>query len=434
MNYEQSVAFYEQREKFGVKLGLETVSDLLHRLGDPQLGQKYIHIAGTNGKGSTAAFCSNMLREAGYRTGLYTSPALERFNERIQINNKPVSDALIAENTTRIAEAVAQMEAEGANVPSQFELETALAFLCFQAEKTDIVVLEVGMGGRLDATNVITAPLVSVICSISLDHTRFLGNTLGAIAGEKAGIIKDNCPVVLYPQEREVEEVVKAVATSHHAALVLPDFSSVENHTTSLDGQAFDWTDSHEKKRHLKLSVMGDYQVANAIVAFTALDLLRQNGALSLTDEEMLTGLEKTRWKGRFEKILDAPLTILDGAHNPGGAKVFAQSVRNFLEGRKLVFVLGILADKKIDEMLAQFLPLADHVLTITPANPRAMDAKDLAKQIEATGKPAEAFDSLEQAWERAKALCPKENGGIVFVGSLYMIGVVRSYLCKKEK
>lgn len=429
MTIEESIAFYEQQAKFGVKLGLDTVRDLLHRLGNPQNELSYLHVAGTNGKGSTSAFLSTILTEAGYRVGLYTSPALERFNERIQINNVPIADEAIIRHTVSIQQAVEEMKKDGVNLPSQFELETALAFLCFREAEVDLVVLEVGMGGRLDATNVISKPLVSLICSISLDHTQYLGNTLAAIAGEKAGIIKYGCPVVLYPQEEEVEKAVEAVAKQQNAPITKPDFQTVIRENASLDGQLFHWTDDEGKTWSISLSLMGDYQMMNAIMAISAITLLRRRGKISVDDETILRGLEKTAWKGRFERVLDSPLTILDGAHNVGGARVFTESVKDFLSNREIVMVLGILADKEIDKMLALFLPLAKHVITLTPDNPRAMSAKELAEEIQKRGGEATPCENLDEAWMTAKAFCTSKNSAVVFVGSLYMVGYVRSFL-----
>lgn len=429
MTIEESIAFYEQQAKFGVKLGLDTVRDLLHRLDNPQNELTYLHVAGTNGKGSTSAFLSTILMEAGYRVGLYTSPALERFNERIQINNVPIADEAIIRQTIRIQQAVEEMKKDGANLPSQFELETALAFLCFREAEVDLVVLEVGMGGRLDATNVISKPLVSLICSISLDHTQYLGNTLAAIAGEKAGIIKYGCPVVLYPQEEEVEKTVEAVAKQQNAPVTKPDFQTLIRENASLDGQRFHWTDDEGKTWSISLSLMGDYQMMNAIMALSAITLLRRRGMISVDDETILRGLEKTAWKGRFERVLDSPLTILDGAHNVGGARVFTESVKDFLSNREIVMVLGILADKEIDKMLALFLPLAKHVITLTPDNPRAMSAKELAEEIQKRGGEATPCENLDEAWMTAKTFCTSKNSAVVFVGSLYMVGYVRSFL-----
>lgn len=429
MSIKESIAFYEKQAKFGVKLGLDTIRDLLHRLGDPQNDLSYLHVAGTNGKGSTSAFLSTILTEAGYRVGLYTSPALERFNERIQINNVPVADDAILRHTVSIQQAVEEMKKDGANLPSQFELETALAFLCFREAKVDLVVLEVGMGGRLDATNVISKPLVSLICSISLDHTQYLGNTLAAIAGEKAGIIKYGCPVVLYPQEEEVEKAVEAVAKQKNAPVTKPDFQTLVRESASLEGQRFHWNDDEGKTWSISLSLMGDYQMMNAIMALSAITLLRRTGKISVDDETILRGLEKTSWKGRFERVLDSPLTILDGAHNVGGARVFAESVKDFLSNREIVMVLGILADKEIDKMLALFLPLAKHVITLTPDSPRAMSANELAEEIQKRGGEATPCENLDEAWTTAKAFCTSKNSAVVFVGSLYMVGYVRSYL-----
>ncbi len=434
MNYSESVAYLEEQQKFGVKLGLDTVRALLHRLGDPQKGLSILHVAGTNGKGSTSAFLSYILTAGGYEVGLYTSPALERFNERIQRNNQPVDDAMLAEKTTLLKNTVDKMVEEGEDAPSQFELETALAFLCFQEWKVDFVVLEVGMGGRLDATNVVSDPLVSVITSISLDHTRFLGNTLAEIASEKAGIIKEGCPVVLYPQQQEVMEVVKEKAREKGSQLVCPDFSKIGDWEKSLSGQSFTWTDEEGKPRRISLQVLGDYQLKNALMAFQTIQLLRKTGRLSLTEDQVLTGLKQARWKGRFEKISDHPVIILDGAHNPGGAEVFAQSIRDFLEDRPLTLVVGILADKKIDEMLDAFLPLASACITVTPDNPRAMPAEKLCERIEERGKKAKAANNLEEAWRMAGEETDPDKGAIAFVGSLYMIGRVRTYLLGEEK
>ena len=417
MTYEEALSYIHSICWKGSKLGLDRTRELLGKLDDPQKELKFIHIAGTNGKGSTAAMLSSILEEAGYRVGLYTSPFINRFNERMQVNHQPIPDEELAALTEYVRPHADAM----ADSPTEFELITALAMVWFARQKCDIVVLEVGMGGELDSTNIIDVPEAAVIAAMGLDHVKELGPTMADIARAKAGIIKEGGRVVSYGGNPEADEVIAAVCRARKASLRQPDFSAIVPGDFSLEGQTF----SYKGWRGLRIPLVGAYQMNNAAVVLETVEVLRQRG-WSVSDEAVRKGLADTRWPARFEVLRRDPVFIVDGGHNPHGIRATAESLSRLFPGRKITFVTGVMADKDVEHILGLIVPLADQFFTVRPDNPRAMDAGELAARIEAMGAKATACASVRDGVDRAiQAEGP--HGVACALGSLYMSGEVRS-------
>lgn len=417
MTYEEALSYIHSICWKGSKLGLDRTRELLGKLNGPQKELKFIHIAGTNGKGSTAAMLSSILEEAGYRVGLYTSPFINRFNERMQVNHQPIPDEELAALTEYVRPHADAM----ADSPTEFELITALAMVWFARQKCDIVVLEVGMGGELDSTNIIDVPEAAVIAAMGLDHVKELGPTMADIARAKAGIIKEGGRVVSYGGNPEADEVIAAVCRAKNASLCQPDFSAIVPGDFSLEGQTF----SYKGWRGLRIPLVGAYQMNNAAVVLETVEVLRQRG-WNISDEAVRQGLADTRWPARFEVLRRDPVFIVDGGHNPHGIRATAESLRRLFPGRKITFVTGVMADKDVEHILGLIVPLADQFFTVRPDNPRAMDAGELARRIEAMGAKATACASVRDGVDRAiQAEGP--HGVACALGSLYMSGEVRS-------
>lgn len=417
MTYEEALSYIHSICWKGSKLGLDRTRELLGKLNDPQKELKFIHIAGTNGKGSTAAMLSSILEEAGYRVGLYTSPFINRFNERMQVNHQPIPDEELAALTEYVRPHADAM----ADSPTEFELITALAMVWFARQNCDIVVLEVGMGGELDSTNIIDAPEAAVIAAMGMDHVKELGPTMADIARAKAGIIKEGGRVVSYGGNPEADEVIAAVCRARNASLCQPDFSAIVPGDFSLEGQTF----SYKGWRGLRIPLVGAYQMNNAAVVLETVEVLRQRG-WSVSDEAVRQGLADTRWPARFEVLRRDPVFIVDGGHNPHGIRATAESLSRLFPGRKITFVTGVMADKDVEHILGLIVPLADQFFTVRPDNPRAMDAGELAARIEAMGAKATACASVRDGVDRAiQAEGP--HGVACALGSLYMSGEVRS-------
>ena len=417
MTYEEALSYIHSICWKGSKLGLDRTRELLGKLNDPQKELKFIHIAGTNGKGSTAAMLSSILEEAGYRVGLYTSPFINRFNERMQVNHQPIPDEELAALTEYVRPHADAM----ADSPTEFELITALAMVWFARQKCDIVVLEVGMGGELDSTNIIDVPEAAVIAAMGLDHVKELGPTMADIARAKAGIIKEGGRVVSYGGNPEADEVIAAVCRARNASLCQPDFSAIVPGDFSLEGQTF----SYKGWRGLRIPLVGAYQMNNAAVVLETVEVLRQRG-WSVSDEAVRQGLADTRWPARFEVLRRDPVFIVDGGHNPHGIRATAESLSRLFPGRKITFVTGVMADKDVEHILGLIVPLAEQFFTVRPDNPRAMDAGELAARIEAMGAKATACASVQDGVDRAiQAEGP--HGVACALGSLYMSGEVRS-------
>ena len=417
MTYEEALSYIHSICWKGSKLGLDRTRELLGKLNDPQKELKFIHIAGTNGKGSTAAMLSSILEEAGYRVGLYTSPFINRFNERMQVNHQPIPDEELAALTEYVRPHADAM----ADSPTEFELITALAMVWFARQKCDIVVLEVGMGGELDSTNIIDVPEAAVIAAMGMDHVKELGPTMADIARAKAGIIKEGGRVVSYGGNPEADEVIAAVCRARNASLCQPDFSAIVPGDFSLEGQTFSYTGW----RGLRIPLVGAYQMNNAAVVLETVEVLRQRG-WSVSDEAVRKGLADTRWPARFEVLRRDPVFIVDGGHNPHGIRATAESLSRLFPGRKITFVTGVMADKDVEHILGLIVPLAEQFFTVRPDNPRAMDAGELAARIEAMGAKATACASVRDGVDRAiQAEGP--HGVACALGSLYMSGEVRS-------
>ena len=417
MTYEEALSYIHSICWKGSKLGLDRTRELLGKLDDPQKELKFIHIAGTNGKGSTAAMLSSILEEAGYRVGLYTSPFINRFNERMQVNHQPIPDEELAALTEYVRPHADAM----ADSPTEFELITALAMVWFARQNCDIVVLEVGMGGELDSTNIIDAPEAAVIAAMGMDHVKELGPTMADIARAKAGIIKEGGRVVSYGGNPEADEVIAAVCRARNASLCQPDFSAIVPGDFGLEGQTF----SYKGWRGLRIPLVGAYQMNNAAVVLETVEVLRQRG-WSVSDEAVRQGLADTRWPARFEVLRRDPVFIVDGGHNPHGIRATAESLSRLFPGRKITFVTGVMADKDVEHILGLIVPLADQFFTVRPDNPRAMDAGELARRIEAMGAKATACASVRDGVDRAiQAEGP--HGVACALGSLYMSGEVRS-------
>ena len=364
-----------------MKPGLERMQLLSERLGSPQNALNFIHVAGTNGKGSVCSFISCILLEAGYKVGRYTSPAVVDQRERFWVNGRNVSQSAYCRNLEEIKAAADQIVFEGGEEPTLFEVETVLAFMIFAEAQCDIVVLECGMGGAGDATNIIHAPAVSVITRISIDHTKYLGRTLDAIAREKAGIIKKGTHVVTVSQQSEVLSVIKARASLERADLTIADTANIRNLKPGLKTTSFDYG----RYKGLKLSMPGLWQPENACLAVSAIEALRKE-RIKIDEESIRNGLLGASWPGRFEILSKNPMVVADGAHNENGAKALEETVEYFFhkeeEAGKLIFIFGVLGDKNYPAIAEYMTPHAAHVITVTPDNPRALPAQELAETV----------------------------------------------------
>lgn len=415
MSYQEALNYIHAVSWKGSVPGLSRITELLDRMGRPQDGLKYVHIVGTNGKGSTAAMLSSVLTRAGYRTGLFISPYVIDFRERMQINNEMIPQTAL----TEVTEYVRSFAETMADLPTEFELITAIALCWFAREKCDIVILEAGMGGEFDATNVIPAPEAAVFTNIGLDHTEYLGNTVEAIAATKAGILKPGCHAVLYPNLPSVEQVIRDRCQTLQIPLTVADPDALRPLSHDLDGQRLQWGGLT-----LELPLLGEHQRYNTAVVLAVLEVLRRRG-WQVTDEEIQAGIREVRWPGRFEVLGREPLFVLDGGHNPQCMQALLQTAEEYLRGRPLTVITGVLADKDYGDMYDRTAVLADRFFTVTPDNPRALPGEDLARWLSRYGKPAVPCQSPEEAICAALAATPK-NGAILAYGSLYLASELR--------
>lgn len=422
-------------QRFGSILGLERMNSLLKLLGNPQDELKIIHVAGTNGKGSTCRYIYSVLQASGYRTGLYTSPFLEFFNERIELDGKYISDDDLAEYTDRVLKCAEKMVARGEQSPTEFEVITAIAFLYFKEKGCDFAVMEVGLGGRGDSTNVCKSPLISVITSISYDHTDRLGNTLAEIAAEKAGIIKEGCPVVTSAEADEALKVIEEKAEECGSMYFETRHIPYTVRAKSLEGISFDTVIQGVSFENIELSMLGEHQIKNAICALTALNILEERGDVTLHRDAIYRGLKAARQTGRFEVMSakdEKPIVVIDGAHNPDGASALRKAVNEYLPGKKILMVTGMLADKDTEKILNEFTAITDSFISTEPENPRKMDAESLKAEIEAMGADCESFPDCREAVQAA-AERGKDFDAVLYAGSLYMIGAIRGLLRQGE-
>lgn len=418
MNYEQSIEYIHSLNRFGIKSGMERIAALCEAVGNPQEKLKFVHIAGTNGKGSTSTMVAGALQASGRKTGLFTSPYVSEFLERICIDGKPCDKQLFAECVTALEPVVASLAQNGMQ-PTEFEVITAAAFVVFEKAGCEVCVLEVGLGGRLDSTNIIPTPMVSVIASISLDHTAILGDTVGEIAKEKCGIIKQDGITVCYPwQEQEAFDVIHDTCEKMNNRLVIPNVRGIVAVENSIDGVRFVYN-----SKEYKLSMSGEYQVYNAVTAVEACRLL------GLDDESIKRGVEAAAVPARMEVISRSPLVLLDGGHNDDGGRAVAKSLEGLLKNKKIIAVMGMMADKNVEAYLSCVAPLCEAVAATTVSgNPRAMSAAELECIAKKYCKNTYAFDKACDAVNFAKANIAGYDCLLV-CGSLYLAGEVRGLL-----
>ena len=427
MIYEKAIEFIHSTYRFGSKLGLDRIKRLMELLGNPQNNYNIIHVAGTNGKGSTCSLIHEVLMESGYKTGLFISPYLEEFTERIQINKQQIEKDSLARITALVKDKIGIMVSEGYDHPTEFELVTAIGFKYFQEKKIDFLVLEVGLGGRFDATNVVEKPLVCVITSISYDHMEQLGDTLEKIAFEKAGIIKEGASLVVYPQSDIIKNIIKDSAKGKNASVHEVDINNFEKISCNITGQWFKYLkrDVFELPE-VKINLLGEHQLLNALTALLTLEIIKKQG-FNISSESVIKGFSNCKFPGRFEIINKSPIIILDGGHNIDGISSFTKTLTEYFKG-KVTFFFGILKDKSPEEALELLLPLAKEIYTLTPLSPRALKARELAKLIEKHSNikvtPLDNYVDILPVIKNAG-----KNEIIAFSGSLYMIGNVRKLL-----
>ncbi|MDO5424509.1 MAG: folylpolyglutamate synthase/dihydrofolate synthase family protein [Eubacteriales bacterium] len=425
MNYEEARVYLDEAAKYGSVLGLETMTELLGRLGNPQDFLKFIHIAGTNGKGSVLAYLSTVLTEAGYRVGRYLSPTLFSYRERIQVGEARISKEALARLTGQVKDAADGMKQEGFSQPTVFEMETAISFLYFKEEACDLVVLETGLGGREDATNVVKTTVLEVLASISLDHMGILGNSLAEIAWQKAGIIKPGTRVVSMNQPPEAMQVIEEECKKQGAALTIADARKATDVEYGWEGQSF----SYKAWKHLKISLAGSYQIPNAVLAVEALEALAGLG-YPVTEEQLRGGLEKTSWRGRFTVLQKDPVFVIDGAHNRDAARTLAESLKLYFQGRRIFFIMGVFRDKEYEEIIKMTAPLAVHVTTVqTPGNDRALPAKELAAVWKNYHKNVSCQEDLTEAVKENLNLADQKDDVILAFGSLSFLGAIAKAL-----
>ncbi|WP_101772395.1 bifunctional folylpolyglutamate synthase/dihydrofolate synthase [Peptostreptococcus faecalis] len=462
MDYKESLEYIHGIGRFGMVLGLDIMKELLKRLENPEKNYKIVHVAGTNGKGSTSSYIYNTLVKSGYKTGLYTSPYLEKFNERIKIDSRDITDEEVAECATYVRNTIEEMLKDGFRQPTEFEVVTAVALLFYKRIGAEVVVLEVGLGGRYDATNAVESTTVSVIASIGLDHIGVLGDTVEMIAYEKAGIIKNNGNVFLYEQSESVTDIIKEVCDSNHAKLRVSKNLEAIIKKSNINNQVFDFVDySGELFEDVKIRMIGKHQVFNASLAIDVLVYLKESGELEkISKEAIYDGLLDARWAGRFEVISEKPLFIIDGAHNLDAAKFLATEVNRLIPSEyKKILILGLLKDKDVDGIIKTLVPSFDKVVVTLPDNPRAMAVEEVAYRVGMYCDDIVCIEDVEDSLKYVEEIFnqtskekveknqknkkqkgkkiknydnKKEKYMVVSAGSLYLVGNVRKSV--KEK
>lgn len=417
-DYKEALLYREALQGGGIVLGLDSMRRLTERMGNPQDSLRFVHIAGTNGKGSVGAFLASILKHAGYRVGRYSSPAVFTELEKWQIGGRAISRADYARGLEAVRVCAEALEAEGYPYPTPFEAETALAFWYFKEKQCDIVLLETGMGGLTDATNVIEKAAVSVITRIGMDHMGMLGETLREIAEQKAGIIKEGCPVVTVCQKPEAMEAVGSAAAAKNAPLSVADVSEAKKIRYGVEKQSFTYH-AYEK---LEIGLAGAYQIENAVLAVRVIEALSGCG-FPVAERALRRGLAEAKWRGRFTVISRNPLFVIDGAHNEDAAQKLKESVTIYFTNKRIVTIIGILKDKEYEKIVSLTAPLADQVITVTtPGNPRAFPAYELAGVVRKYNPNVTAADSLQEAVEMSYLLAGRD-GVILAFGSLSYLG-----------
>lgn len=420
MNYREATEYIEELQQYGSVLGLDSMRELCSRLGNPQDELRFVHIAGTNGKGSVLAYVSTILKEAGYRVGRYLSPTITDYRERFQIDGRFITQSGLCKYLEQVKEAAEAMAAEGKPHPTPFEVETAVAFLYFLDKKCDIVVLETGLGGALDATNVVKTTVAAVFASISMDHMAILGDTLEKIALVKAGIMKDRCYVVTARQDPAVAKILKQAALLRKCKLYTADAERAKQVHYGVTKQRF----TYAGYKNLEISMLGKFQIENAVVAVETIQVLAKAG-FPVKEEALRRGLLLTSWPGRFSVIGKKPLFIADGAHNEDASRRLAESLQFYFAEKKMIFILGMLKDKEYEKVINNTCNMAEHIITVTPPiRERAMPAYELAQAVRECNGNVTVADSVPEAVEIAYLLASREKDAVIVAfGSLSYLG-----------
>lgn len=430
MTYSQSLEFLYSRRAKDMKLGLDHIRELLRRLGHPERTFKSVHIAGTNGKGSTAAMLESVLREAGYRTGLYTSPHLIDLRERIRLNGDCIPLGEVVDYVARIRPHAEETDA------SFFEILTAMAFLYFSHQQVDIAVIETGLGGRLDATNTLT-PELAVITEIGLDHTKILGKKTEAIAAEKAGILKSNVPGVIGSRNTSVKRFYRRIGTEKALDLrFVDDETRIEHVRCSEQCTRFHLKTGKKKYKNLRMNLLGEHQVENAAIAVSAAEVLAERG-WRIKESNIRQGLRKAVWRARLELVQIAPKVLLDSAHNPMGVKRLVHALNRIFRYDRLILVFGVLGDKDYKSMCADLMPLADRIVLTKPDNDRALDPEQLARLAVFRDKEVTVLKNPADAWTAAVKFA-RHHDLVCAAGSIYFVGdilhLLGQHMCTEEQ
>ncbi|MBP3475473.1 MAG: bifunctional folylpolyglutamate synthase/dihydrofolate synthase [Lachnospiraceae bacterium] len=420
MNYREAMEYVEDLQQYGSVLGLDGMRELCMRLGNPQDQLKFVHIAGTNGKGSVLAYVSTVLQTAGYKVGRYLSPTIREYRERFQVDGRMVTQVGLCKYLEPVKKAAEAMVTEGFAHPTPFEIETAVAFLFFLDKKCDIVVLETGLGGTLDATNVVNTTLVAVFASISMDHMGILGDTQDQIALAKAGIIKDRCYVISAKQSPEVMKILRQAALLRKAKFFTADAARAKNVKYGVTKQHF----SYDKYKNLEITMAGQFQIENAVVAVEVIMALAKLG-YPVSEDQLRRGLAETKWHGRFEVIGKKPLFIADGAHNEDASLKLVQSIRFYFTNKRIIYIMGVLKDKEYDKVIRNTYELAEHIIAVTPpVRERALYAYDLAQAVREYHDSVTVADSVQEAVEIAYLLAGLDKDTVIIAfGSLSYLG-----------
>ena len=428
MKYEEAMKYITEVGNFGSNYGLERTYKLLEHLGNPERDLKLIHIAGTNGKGSTTSMITEILMGEGYKIGMYTSPFIEEFEERIQINRNNIPKESLAILMDEIKVAVDKVIEAGYNHPTEFEIITVLMLLYFKKENIDFGVIEVGLGGTLDSTNVIK-PIIQVITSISFDHTNLLGNTLEKIAREKAGIIKKGIPTVIYPQQEEVLKVIKNKCFEMDSELYIANNENLKfKNIVNLD-KPYQLL-KYNNEIDILLPLLGEHQIINLSVAMQAIEVLNNKNIIDISIANIVKSIKNVSWKGRLEVLSNNPYVVIDGAHNIQGIETLSRNINKYFKYNNLYLILGILADKDVEEMIKIITPMAKKVYSVTPNSIRGELAESLKDEVSKFNKNCKAFDKYEEAYLEALNDA-SEKDLILASGSLYMIGDMRKIIRK---
>lgn len=428
MLYEEARVYLDGVSKYGSVLGLECIRDLLNELGNPQDKLEFVHIAGTNGKGSILAYISTILKNAGYKTGRYISPTVMDYLERLQINGEYISETQFAEVAEQVKTAADKMIAEGKPSPTVFEIETAMAMVYFAGQNCDIVVLETGLGGFTDATNIVKNVKACVFASISIDHLGMIGNNLTEIAQTKAGIIKDGAKVITGPQTEEVLHVLRTVAEEKECEFIISSLHEMQVDENSIDGQSF----SYKEYRNMRVSLLGANQLENVSVALETISALNGFG-MSISEEAVRTGLRETTWPGRFQVLKKEPLFIVDGAHNIDAIRRLVENIQIYLKNKKIIAIIGIFKDKEYQKMISLIAPFLQKAYVIELPNTQRTLGKDVLKaELEKYGVETEAADGIIDAVKKTEKTVDEETAVLGF-GSLSYLGEVIRFVSGKE-